>query len=159
MQRILESLPMVLKHIGGDSTAVEPIVFAAWKRCVEGVLAENIVPVRLERDRLVAAVSSETWRRSVADLGPELAARINKALGAALVHYIDFRVDADVVDGHRRQLLSADGVDIKEGTIPRKGLKGLIASAEAIANEDLRRQFVAAAAASLARARSRSAEA
>ena len=99
----------MLKHLDGHDRAAEPIVFAAWKHCVDGALAENVVPLRLEDDRLIVAVANETWRRNVADLGPELAARINRTLGSRSVAYIDFRIDALAVTEHRQSLQASDG--------------------------------------------------
>jgi len=151
MQGILESFSLVLKHIDPEGQAVEAVVFAAWKQCVSGILAENIVPVQLKGDRLIAAVSSVTWRRNVADLGPELAAKINRTLGSALLSYIEFRVDAEAVAEHRRQRQPVSGISANQDSIAEQLAPGLLASAETIADEGLRMQFVAAAAANLAR--------
>ena len=59
MEDILGSFSAVLKQADHDGRVVEPLVLAAWKRSVEGPLAEHIAPLRLERDRLIAAVASE----------------------------------------------------------------------------------------------------
>lgn len=151
MQDILRAFPAVLKHLDTDGDAVEPIVLAAWRRVVDGALAENIVPLRLENNRLFAAVSSETWRRQVADLGPVLAERLNDALGAKLVKFILFEIDAPVVAEHRKNLRRNEVTELERSQIVGQLRKGLEPASESIANDRLRETFLAAAAASLAR--------
>lgn len=149
MQHIFGSLPGILKEIDVSGEAVEPIVFAAWKRCVDGALAENVIPLRLENNRLIAAVPSETWRRNVADLRPALTAKLNAAAGSRVIKFIEFQVNAAAVREHRDRSKRAD-------TAGRDALADQIAEdlsqvADSIADEELRKQFVNAAACSLAR--------
>lgn len=151
MQDILRAFPAVLKHLDTEGDAVEPVVLAAWRRVVDGALAENIVPLRLENNRLIAAVSSETWRRQVADLGPVLAERLNDALGAKLVKFIQFEIDARVVAEHRKSLRQNEAADIERSQIEDQLRGDLEPASESIADDRLRETFLAAAAASLAR--------
>jgi hypothetical protein len=151
MQDILGAFPAILKQIDASGQAVEPVVFAAWKRCVDGVLREHVMPLRLEKNRLIVAVSNETWRRNVADLGPALAAKVNAAAGLPLVEYIEFHVDAAAVREHRAQSQQTDEIDLDRRAVAAQIRTGLHAAAESIADEQLREQFLAAAASSLAR--------
>jgi hypothetical protein len=151
MQDILESFPSILTQIDPTGKAVEPLVFAAWKRCVDGALAEHVLPLRLEKNRLIAAVSSETWRRNVADLGPALAAKLNAALGSQAVRFIEFQVDAAAVREHRRRSNQGRETDRDRTAIAARMISGLRPSAESIADDQLREQFLAAAASSLSR--------
>jgi hypothetical protein len=151
MQDILGLLPAILKEIDPSGDAVEPVVFAAWKRCVDGALAENVVPVRLEKNRLIAAVPSETWRRNVADLGPALAAKLNAAADSRLVEYIEFQVNAAVVREHRKRSKQAGENEIERAAVADRIAETFRGPAASIADEKLREQFVNAAASSLAR--------
>lgn len=147
MQHVFASFPAILKELDPSGEAVEPVVFAAWKRCVDGVLAENVIPLRLENNRLIAAVSDETWRRNVADLGPALAAKVNSAIGSPLVKYIEFQVDAASVRERHRHNEGERSRNEVAGQITT----GLRSAADSISDEDLRRQFLSAAASSIAR--------
>ncbi len=158
MQGILSSASAILKRIDLDGKAAEAIVFAAWRQCAAGALAEHIVPTRLEKGRLIAAVSTETWRRNVADLWPELAARINTVLGSPVVRFIEFEIDAAVVRDHRKRLKVASGKGSTRGPDAFEIAPSLAASAEAIADVELRKIFLAAAAGSLARSETEGAE-
>lgn len=151
MQDILRAFPAVLKHLDTEGDAVEPVVLAAWRRVVGGALAENIVPLRLENNRLFAAVSSETWRRQVADLGPVLAERVNDALGVKLVKFIQFEIDARIVAEHRKNLGQNEAGELERSRTINLLRKGLEPASESIADDRLREKFLAAAAASLAR--------
>lgn len=149
MQDILKAFPVVLKHLDPNGTAVEPVVFAAWRRVVDGALAEHVVPLRLEGNRLIAAVSNETWRRQVADLGPAIAERINNAIGTPVVKFIEFSIDSEVVE--QKRLESGKSVTTDNSKAARVIKESLKPAADSIADEDLRKLFLAAAAGSLAR--------
>ncbi len=149
MRGILEAFSTVLRDVDPDGRAAEPIVFAAWKRSVDGALAEHVVPISLEKGRLVAAVSSETWRRNVADLGPALASKLNSFAGSQIVKFIEFRVDAAAVSSHREQREPRPAGPVGDS---RAGLpEELRSAAQAIEDPQLRDQFLAAAAGSLTR--------
>lgn len=151
MHHLFGSIPAILRELDPSGDAVEPVVFAAWRRCVDGVLAENVVPLRLENNRLIAAVSSETWRRNVANLGPALAAKVNAALGSRIVNYVEFQVDAATIRAHRRKSQKTEGPDAGQTEIAARIRTGLRPAAESITDEQLREQFLAAAASSLTR--------
>jgi hypothetical protein len=151
MQDILGAFPDILMQIDPTGQSVEPIVFAAWKRCVDGALAEHVLPIRLEKQRLIAAVSSETWRRNVADLGPALAAKLNVAIGSQIVKFIEFQVDAAAIREHRQKSKQSRDLERDQTAKAARIKNGLRPSAESIEDEQLREQFLAAAASSLAR--------
>jgi hypothetical protein len=153
MQDILGSLPAILKELDPSGEAVEPVVFAAWKRCIDGTLAANVVPLRLEKNRLIAAVPNETWRRNVADLGPALAAKVNAAVGSTLVKFIEFQVNAAAVREHRQRSNQDDQQELERTVVVDQFVESLRPAAESIADGQLREQFLHAAASSLARPR------
>lgn len=150
MKDLLASLPAIVSRLDGNSNTVEPLVFAAWKRSVDGALAEHIVPIGFDKDKLVAAVSSETWRRQVADLGPTLVDRLNKTIGSPLVKFVEFRIDAAAVREHRRRLKPVETPDL-ESAIEAALTPGIKDAADSISDESLRNRFLAAAGSTLAR--------
>ncbi len=152
MNELLRSLPAIFEMLGPDNAAVEQLVFVAWRRCVDGALAENVVPVRLEGRRLIAAVTNETWRRQVSDLGPALANKVNSVLGSRLIDFIEFQVDPSQVElAMKRKVGDSDSSAASRVEPPSE----LTAAAEAIADESLRAIFLAAAEGSLSRGRAR----
>lgn len=148
MLEIASSFSALLRQLDPSGALLEPVVFAAWRRCVEGPLADNVVPQRFEGTRLTAAVPNETWRRNVMDLGPGLAEKLNRIVGPGTVKFIEFRVDEAAVESRRRrpELISTTSDAALEGLDER-----LMQAANGIADDELRRQFLAAAAGSLAR--------
>lgn len=150
MQDIFSAFPEILRHIDAEGLAVEPVVFAAWHRCVNGVLAEHASPVRLDGNRLIVAVTSETWRRNVADLGPALTARMNSTVGANVVKFVEFTVDpaafAKDDDETSGRTDRSNGPDRSSRRDP-----GLEQAAAAIKDDSLRESFLAAAGQNLAR--------
>ncbi len=146
MDDILKTFPMVLKQLGADNAAIEQLVFAAWRRSVDGALASNVVPVRLEGKRLYAAVPNETWRRQIADLGPILVDRMNRKLGMEFVKFVTFEIEKgsiveELVKGSASK--SPDDLNIAPLELHR--------ASQAISDETLRRTFLAAAGRSLLR--------
>lgn len=151
MQDILQAFPAVLKHLDPEGNAVEPVVFAAWKRVVEGTLSENILPLKLEKNRLFVAVADETWRRQVADLGPAIARRINKAVGTNVVSFIEFQADAEVINKRKKSLVRNEALASERSGSVEMVRTSLEPACESIRDERLRETFLAAAAGSLAR--------
>ena len=152
MRDILASFSSVILQADPSGMALEPLVFAAWKRCVDGALGENVIPIRLEDKRLIAAVTSETWRKQVADLGPILAEKLNAVLGSQAVKYIRFEVDPDAVQEYRRLVAKMSEAGVGDGPASLGELSGKLESAaEQIRDEHLRRLFLEAAAGSLGR--------
>ncbi|MGD9561387.1 MAG: DciA family protein [Pyrinomonadaceae bacterium] len=152
MEDIFGSFSGILKELDSDGETVQMVVFAAWKRCVDGALAENLVPHRLERNRLIVAVPNETWRRNVADLGPALASKLNTAAGAQIVRFIEFQVDALGVLEHRKRS-DQPAVFEADPVMMDRIAEMLRPAAVSITDTKLRETFLGAAAKSLARPR------
>lgn len=149
MKDFLASLPAIMRNIDTEGNTIEPVVFAAWKRCVEGSLAEHIVPVRIENKRLIAAVANETWRKQVVDLGPVIAEKLNAEVGSKLVRFIEFQIDPAVIREHRKSVGKTSVPDWNRAA--REQLSpALTDAADSIRGSELREKFLAAATASLA---------
>ena len=152
MRDILSSLPKIFKDFGGNEAASEAIVFAAWKNVVGEALGQHAVPVRLIKKKLIVAVSSETWRKQVADLADQMVFKLNAALGSSLVSFVEFRVDAKVVREHRQQTEARQVANAEWAALAKREITPQLKSAaEAITDESLRGVFLAAAGSSLAR--------
>jgi hypothetical protein len=143
---LIRSFPSILELVGQNEAAVEQLVFVAWRRCLDGAMAENVLPVRLKGRRLIAAVPNETWRRQVVDLGPPLADKLNRMLGTEFVKYIEFQVDPSAAAARKNE--AGQRRAVRPEPSPE-----IAAAAESIADDSLRAVFLAAAASSLARTR------
>lgn len=154
MRDILSSLPKIFEGFDGNEPAAEAIVFAAWKNVVGEALEQHAVPVRLIKKKLIVAVSSETWRKQVADLADQMVFKLNGALGSSLVSFVEFRIDAKVVREHRRKRETERIVEAEWKALAKKEVTPQLANAaKAITDESLRSIFLAAAGSSLARRR------
>lgn len=148
---VLRAFPNILKMLDADNTAIEQLVFVAWSRSVDGAMAENVVPIRMDGKRLLAAVPNETWRRQVADLGPALADKVNGQLGTPFVSFIEFRIDPDAVHGYRSRPKANPDVNERGESASDELDRDLKAAADSISDESLRSIFLGAAGESLAR--------
>ena len=154
MLDIFRTLPGVLDRLEDDGEVRQAIVFAAWRRIAGESLAEHAVPLELKETRLHVAVSSVTWQRHLKDLCGQMVFKLNAALGAPLVTFVELHVNEDAVmrDRASRSVMNAD-----EDELRRKAeveiTPELRSAAEQIEDEDLRKQFLLAAGNCLVRRR------
>ena len=143
MLDLFRTLPALLSDIEGGSELREALVFAAWRRIAGEALAGHTAPVRLENATLIVAVSSLTWQRHLKDLGGQMLFKINAALGAPMVSYIQLDIDEAAVLNERGARPTVDD-DLRrqaeEEITPELSL-----AAATIEDEELRKQFLAAA--------------
>ncbi len=152
MQELFRSIPQVFKDFQDNEAANAAIVFAAWRRISGETLGNHAVPVRFDKKKLVIAVSSDTWRKQVADLSSQMIFRLNAALGMSLVTLIEFRVDAKAVKGKRLETCESESSDKEYNEIAMKAVtKNIRLAAEAITDKNFRYQFLLAAGSSLIR--------
>ena len=143
MERLFGAIPEVLKGLGADSETADALVLAAWKECAGPLIVERTEVVEYRGSRLVVAVSDPTWRAHLEDLSPRMIARLNSTLGNGTVKFIEFRVDPSAFVNPAPTSIEPD--DRTEPEAPGS----LIDAAAAISDVDLRRSFLAAAAAYL----------
>jgi hypothetical protein len=154
MLDIFRTLPGVLDRLEDDGEMRQAIVFAAWRRIAGESLGEHAVPLELEDTRLKVAVSNVTWQRHMKDLCGQMVFKLNAALGAPLVTFVELLVDEEAVlrDRAGRSAANAD-----EERLRRQAeveiTPELRAAAESIEDEDLRKQFLLAAGNCLVRKR------
>lgn len=139
MEQLFGAIPLVLNGLEANDTAVEAMVFAAWKRTAGELLAERTAPVEFAGKCLVVAVEDNTWKRHLEELAPQMLARLNGKLGQGTVSRIEFRIDTLAI-ASRRPLLTKPSDS--SYLIPNS----VAAAAETIADEALRERFLDAAA-------------
>ena len=148
MEQLFGAIPAVLGGLEPNEKIGEAVVFAAWSRCAGEALRERTVPVEFVRKRLIVAVSDRMWQRHLEELSPQMLFKINGSLGHGTVRFIEFRVDENAVIGTRNPTTAA----ISEKAPPYIA-PSLAQAANAIADENLREQFLSAAATYLAKQR------
>lgn len=128
----------------------EAMIFATWRRIAGEGLAEQTAPLRLNADRLVIAVSNLTWQRHLQDLAGQMLFKLNASLGKPSVSYIEFEINEEAVSRGRRGRIGVDDAEMQKGADAELTLE-LRQAAMAIADVELRKQFLAAAGACLVR--------
>lgn len=147
MEHLFGSITAVTGQFDASTMVAEAVGFAAWNICVGEMLRERTVPVRFHDRRLVIAVEDNSWKRHLEDLSPQMLVKLNAALGQESVKFIEFRIDGEALARSRASRTSTPSGDSK----PVDVAPSLIAAAKAIADEDLREQFLTAASEYLAR--------
>ncbi len=139
MEQLFSTIPSVLSEIPHETIADEAMVFAAWTQCAGDMLRSRTVPVSFEKERLTIAVEDKTWRQHLEELSPTMLAKINSTLGYGTVTFIEFRIDRKAVAARRR----AEKTVV---TVVPPVSEDLEKAANAIANDNYRANFLAAAA-------------
>ena len=150
MLDLFRTLSRVLHDAEDIDEIRQAIVFAAWRRIAGESLAEHAVPVGLEETTLVVAVSNVTWQRHLKDLCGQMVFKLNAALGAPMVTFIELRVDQNAVRPRKTDDHEAELRRLAENEISLE----LRSAADKIEDEDLRKQFLLAAGNCLVRKRS-----
>ena len=141
MEQLFGAIPSALRGLEPNTGIDEAVVFAAWGRCAGDLLRERTEPIEFFENRLVVAVQDKTWQRHLEELSPQMLVKINGSLGHGTVKYIEFRIDAAVLEAVRESN-KVDTTDV----LPEEVSPSLTKAANAIADEHLREQFLSAAA-------------
>lgn len=151
MLDIFRTLPAVFDGIDADPAVRESLVFIVWRRVAGELLSEHTVPISLQDSRLTIAVSSNTWRAHLKELCPQMLYKLSTVLGPSVVSYIELIVDEAAVESAR----TPASEQIDEKAVRQRAGKALTAdlraSADAIADDELRDKFLMAAGLCLAR--------
>jgi hypothetical protein len=144
MLDLFRTLPFLAREIEDAAPLREAIVFAAWRRTAGEALTSHAAPVRLQNATLTIAVSNRTWQAHLKDLASQMVFKLNSLLGASTVKYIEFEIDESAVLRSRQ---SQDGVDESElrRLAEHEITPELEQAAAKIEDEELRKQFLAAA--------------
>lgn len=143
MDKLIQTLPAILKAAGASPEVAEAACIAAWKHAVGEGLRSHAVPVQLQDQMLIVVVADEIWKRQLEPMRGQLLFRLNSVLGQALVKSVELRVDpkrlARVSD---RETNESKGKDrARDYQVPFE----LLSAAAAIEDVELRRAFLGAA--------------
>lgn len=147
MERVFGTIPAVLSGLGVNDNATEAVVFVAWRQTAGEMLSERTFPVEYFENRLVIAVEDRTWQRHLEDLAPQMLAQMNGKLGNGTVKFIEFRIAPAILEEAKSKRAGK-----KKAAQPRAEMSpSLVNAANEIADESLRKSFLNAAAAYLAK--------
>src|SRR5690606_25783945 len=111
--KLRELLAGALAAAGLESTTDVWRLAEAWPAALGPHIAKRATPLRLVRGELVVAVADAVWRQELALLAPQVAAKLNGAVGREVVQRIRF-VGGDAASpleerhpGERRRLSGA----------------------------------------------------
>lgn len=141
MDRLIKTLPAILKASGALEEVAEAACMAAWKHAVGEGLSSHAIPVQLQDHTLVLVVADDVWKKQLEHMRGQLLFRLNSVLGQTLVKSIELRVDPKRIELARATPASTDkNYDANYG-VPVE----LLTAAAAIADVELRRAFLGAA--------------
>lgn len=146
MDSLLKMLPAMIRLSGDNEEVRERAVFAAWKAVTNYQLSQVCAPFRLYRKTLVVATKDLTWKTQMERESPGWLFKLNSMLGAALVTFIEFRVDPNFVAESRPTTEREFEFHHTEELTQE-----LAEDAAHIQNEELRQTFLRAAAKCLER--------
>lgn len=143
MDRLIKTLPGILRAAGDSEEVREAACRAAWKHAAGEGLRDHAVALRLQRKTLMVAVADETWRKQMQSLSGPLLLRLNSILGHPLVTFLEFRADPNAVARVRmsQDPKQTDPDQVNPDTVPLE----LVEAAAEIQDKDLRRAFLGAA--------------
>ncbi len=151
MKELFRLLPKLLSEHEDNETVREAVVFAVWRNVVGDSLRENTVPFRLYRKQLIVAVADERWKHHLESMSGQMIFKLNSALRAPEVTFIEFRIDEKTCAEARKNkpptITEEEMWEIALENISPK----LRQTANAIKDENLRYQFLLAAGGCLAR--------
>lgn len=146
MERIGEDVRRELGRHGAQGAM--PEVVAAWPGAVGAMVAANAWPARIARDgTLHVNTSSSSWAFELAQLAPEILARLQATLGASAPKAIRFAV------GHLPEASRTDP-DERRPEVPEPDEEALQRAAELTAgidDEELRKRVARAVSLGLSR--------
>ncbi len=151
MNELFRALPALLKEFDDNEAVREAVVFAAWRKIAGEALRFSAVPAQLSGKHLIIAVSSETWRKHLEHLAGQMIFKINSKLSAAVVTFIEFRVDETTVKAERAKFNKSEAKAISEEAALNEISPKMRHKADAIKDDNLRYQFLLAAGSCLVR--------
>lgn len=147
MDKLIKTLPAILKASGASQEVVEAACIAGWKHAVGEGLSSHTVPIQLHHQTLIVLVADNIWQKQLEHMCGQLLFRLNSVLGQPLVKAIELRVDSETlgVVARRREADASKGKDGRhalDDNVPPE----LLTAAAGIEDVDLRRAFLGAAA-------------
>ncbi len=90
MKNLSESLEKVLKDYDLETAFKQSKVFELWEEVVGTRIAQNSMPVRMERGKLIVQVQSPTWRNEIQYYREAIKREMNKRLKEEIIKKIVF---------------------------------------------------------------------
>lgn len=143
MDRLIKTLPAILKASGASAEVVEAACIAAWRHAVGEGLSSHAAPLELQHQTLIVVVADNIWKAQLEQMRGQLLFRLNSVVGHELVKSIEFRLDEKALTRMRGQ--EAGKVAAGGPPIDDKVPVELLSAAAGIADADLRRAFLGAA--------------
>jgi predicted nucleic acid-binding Zn ribbon protein len=143
MDKLIKTLPAILKASGLSQEVVEAACIAGWKHAVGEGLSSHAVPIQLQNQTLIVLVADNIWQKQLERMRGQLLFRLNSVLGQPLVKAIELRVDSERLRIARGGEASKgkDGSRALDDNVPGE----LLTAAAGIEDVDLRRAFLGAA--------------
>ena len=141
MERLIKTLPAILKASGAPEEVAEAACIAAWKHAVGDGLSSHAVPVHLQNSTLVIAVADNIWKKQLEHMRGQLLFRLNSVLGQTIVTSIELRVDPQRIELARAKPTDTGKHKESNYEVPAE----LLTAAAAIQDVELRRAFLGAA--------------
>jgi predicted nucleic acid-binding Zn ribbon protein len=140
MDKLIRTLPAILKASGASEEVAEAACVAAWKHAVGEGLSSHAVPIQLQNQTLVVVVADNLWKKQLQQMRGQLLFRLNAVLGQTLVKSIELRVDSRKIE-----LARGTQANPRKGTDDYKVPPELLTAAAGIEDVELRRAFLGAA--------------
>lgn len=141
MDKLIKTMPAILKASGASEEVAEAACIAAWRHAVGEGLNSHAVPIQLQNHLLVVVVADNIWKKQLELMRSQLLFRLNSVLGQALVKSIEFRVDPKTLAKARRPQAGESKGKRLDYKIPVE----LVSAAAGIEDVELRRAFLGAA--------------
>jgi len=140
MDKLIKTLPAILKASGASEEVAEAACIAAWRHAVGEGLSSHAVPVQLQNQTLVVAVADNIWKKQLEQMRGQLLLRLNSVLGEALVKAIELRIDPNKLAKVR-----GTGVESTKKLLDYNVPGDVLMAAADIKDLELRRAFLGAA--------------
>jgi len=142
MDRLIKSLPVILKAAENSDEVAEAACIAAWKFAAGQTLANHAVAVKFFDGKLLVVVAETLWQKQLQSLLGQLIFRMNSVLGQHLVNQIELRVDSRAsAKSLRLQDAKNAGHEMCLDQVPAE----LLIAGSEIIDADLRQAFLGAA--------------
>ncbi len=147
MDRLIKTLPAILKASGAAPEVAEAACIAAWRHAVGQGLSDHAAAVQLQNQTLVVVVADDIWKRQLEQMRGQLLFKLNSVLGQPLVKFIELRVEPKKINAAQ----SAPGTRGIQRILPdtantsRQIPSELLTAAAGIEDAQLRRAFLGAA--------------
>ncbi|HEV2883295.1 MAG TPA: DUF721 domain-containing protein [Pyrinomonadaceae bacterium] len=97
MDKLIDTLPAILKAAAGSEEVAEAACIAAWKHAVGETLSTHAVPLRLRDHTLLVAVADNIWQKQLDHMRSQLLYRLNTILGQPVVKSIEWSINPEAL--------------------------------------------------------------